>query len=623
MPMHSGGFSANTESSADLKWSRGKKGSHKHEHRSHKRKEPCDGRAERDSTQNRSADQSLSKGYEEDTVSRSCSGSGMCGSEGSVKRGSFPPKDLPVLGNLLVGFGWEVPAVPQKTRSTTSTRRRTACDVLTRIARSFSSPTVDPLLIAPPAPGASSDAVLVEYNKPSLVAVEIGLGSVFVRQCVSLAEEPESESSLFLVDSRGNESFNGLGHSESGSGIPFIQDFHGIDRGSVYRGKDKAKQVPRKLDAGRLHNDKNLVPNKALLENFPYNKRDVLQSYQSPLVFLEMKDIVNFDTFTGLLTEQEQGQLMQFVSSADVARIPESLKSMFSSDQFDGALANFQHLLSEGMFDVSELSSSPRVLQHFQQLLQLPELTKSGWLERCSQLQNRNKRRGSVDSTKVNSTKETNKEKMKASHVPGAASSGSSGFSGAKLPVGHASEKSGEEHKPTKSLSFRGPAISATSTLYNTNPVKHGLNIKPETGSSSNEAVATEAGVNTEGPCFPGNSPFLSTAERERAIGDEYNLDMGVLDCSETDSLLYNLPNPMSFQQAELLPQPSWEKKSMKEEEGDVNQLESGGLIMSNTWHMDPNPAEWGLFWNNSSSCVGPGQALPSGAGLIPGRMLM
>lgn len=79
-----------------------------------------------------------------------------------------------------------------------------------------------------------------------------------------------------------------------------------------------------------------------------------------------------------------------------------SLKSMFSSDQFDGALANFQHLLSEGMFDVSELSSSPRVLQHFQQLLQLPELTKSGWLERCSQLQNRNKRRGSVDSTKVN-----------------------------------------------------------------------------------------------------------------------------------------------------------------------------------------------------------------------------
>lgn len=40
----------------------------------------------------------------------------------------------------------------------------------------------------------------------------------------------------------------------------------------------------------------------------------------------------------------------------------------------------------------------------------------------------------------MNSTKETNKEKMKASHVPGAASSGSSGFSGAKLPVGHASE---------------------------------------------------------------------------------------------------------------------------------------------------------------------------------------
>lgn len=78
-----------------------------------------------------------------------------------------------------------------------------------------------------------------------------------------------------------------------------------------------------------------------------------------------------------------------------------SLKSMFNSIQFEGALANFQHLLSEGMFETSEPSLSPRVLQHYRQVVTVTDLTGSGWMERCVQLQNRKKRRGSVDYTKV------------------------------------------------------------------------------------------------------------------------------------------------------------------------------------------------------------------------------
>ncbi len=35
------------------------------------------------------------------------------------------------------------------------------------------------------------------------------------------------------------------------------------------------------------------------------------------------QDIVNFDTFKGLLTEEEQSQLMKFVSSVDLASIPD------------------------------------------------------------------------------------------------------------------------------------------------------------------------------------------------------------------------------------------------------------------------------------------------------------
>lgn len=86
----------------------------------------------------------------------------------------------------------------------------------------------------------------------------------------------------------------------------------------------------------------------------------------------------------------------------DVFWYSRSLKGMFNSAQFEGALANFQQLLSEGMFDSAELGLNPRVLQHFQQLLNVTDLTGSGWMERCSQLQHRSKRRGgSADFTKV------------------------------------------------------------------------------------------------------------------------------------------------------------------------------------------------------------------------------
>jgi hypothetical protein len=93
---------------------------------------------------------------------------------------------------------------------------------------------------------------------------------------------------------------------------------------------------------------------------------------------------------------------MKFLSSVDLARFQDSLKEMFNSTQFEGVFANFQQLLSEGMFDSAESGLNPRILQHFQQLLNLTDLSGSGWLERCSQLQHRIKRRGkSADLSKV------------------------------------------------------------------------------------------------------------------------------------------------------------------------------------------------------------------------------
>ncbi len=79
-----------------------------------------------------------------------------------------------------------------------------------------------------------------------------------------------------------------------------------------------------------------------------------------------------------------------------------SLKDMFNSTQFEGAFANFQQLVSEGMFDSAEVGLNHRVLQHFQQLLNITDLSGSGWIERCFQLQHRSKRGGKpADFSKV------------------------------------------------------------------------------------------------------------------------------------------------------------------------------------------------------------------------------
>ncbi|KAH9316114.1 hypothetical protein KI387_024741, partial [Taxus chinensis] len=113
----------------------------------------------------------------------------------------------------------------------------------------------------------------------------------------------------------------------------------------------------------------------------------LLQSFHSQLKFVELEDVVNFDTFMGLLREEEQRHLVKYLSSVDNSSIPESLECMFNSVQFKAALSNFQHLLSEGMFGTDGSRISPRTQQFFQQLLKVTNLTNSKWMERYSQLQ--------------------------------------------------------------------------------------------------------------------------------------------------------------------------------------------------------------------------------------------
>jgi len=59
---------------------------------------------------------------------------------------------------------------------------------------------------------------------------------------------------------------------------------------------------------------------------------------------------------------------------------------MVNSGQFEGALINFQQLLSKGMFNSLELGMDVGVLEHLQQLLITSNLNNLSWMERLFQL---------------------------------------------------------------------------------------------------------------------------------------------------------------------------------------------------------------------------------------------
>ncbi|KAH9570583.1 hypothetical protein CY35_02G048500 [Sphagnum magellanicum] len=521
MPMHSGGFgSAGSKEGV----ARRKKGSHKRSSDpacSHKRKEPSGGHVEIRTPA--SLHPLLLKDAEEELKTTSSLESGVFGPDSDALSRSSP-----VQSDSSAGLGWEGP-IPSRKR----TPMVRGCTSLEKLISHFQElMNESPPQSCPTATSSESAEELLVEGTPSIMTVEKGVDIEFIQQNpVPLLQEPAVEVMSFLMESAGNvEAMQGMDARFSNGVV-----VEPLNVAPIFpaQGKEKPIHFLKEMEGmGYLQSDHHLVPNKALLENFAYNKQDVLQGCQSPLVFLEMKEILNFDTYTGLLTDQEKGQLARLVSPVDTNRIPESLKEMFNSGQFEGALVNFQQLLSEGMFDTLEPGMDAGVLEHLQQLLTASDLNSSGWMERLSQLQIYNKHwSGSSDLSK---NKELIKDKMNGCRVP--------------LIVGSGSIKN-----------------------------------------SLDNAVSMDDLPDLQVPGSDGMEP----------------------------DLLFDLSsNILSFHEAEFLQQPVWTKSK---EESESNQIESGGLIMSNIWHMDNSLSE--LFWN--PLCGSPGNGLPNGAVLNPGQMLI
>lgn len=144
--------------------------------------------------------------------------------------------------------------IPTRKRTSMS---RVPCSSIEKLSKQFQQTLGDfPAAASSSVMHGFSDDILVD-SKPSTMADEIGLGSVFIRQPMPVpmpvVEEPKSESCLLM--------------SHSAAHGPLQQQLllTGAERMPSVRGKEKAKEC-KKVDVGaRGHCDQHLNANIALL----------------------------------------------------------------------------------------------------------------------------------------------------------------------------------------------------------------------------------------------------------------------------------------------------------------------------------------------------------------------
>ncbi|XP_019156191.1 PREDICTED: GATA transcription factor 26-like [Ipomoea nil] len=305
------------------------------------------------------------KSLDEDTSNRSSSGSAVSNSESSAQFGGTEVSDLtgPAQANI-----WDT-TVPSRKRTCLGRPKPSSVEKLTKDLYTILHEQQSSYLS-----GSSEEDLLFESDRP-MVSVEIGHGSVLIRHPSSIGREEESEASSLSVDYKQhslNESY--LRFSNKGANAPNV-------------GSERIKKpTGQGMDQEQVKRDKDQL-----------ETLQILAHHDSPLSYIDLKEIVNFDEFTAHLTIEEQQQLVKYLPIIDTFAPPDSFKGMFESCQFKENLLSFQKLLVDGVFDNS-LSGVKvedcRTLKRFA----LCNLTKSKWVEHHNHLEDvkcKNRSKGS------------------------------------------------------------------------------------------------------------------------------------------------------------------------------------------------------------------------------------
>ncbi|KAK8621975.1 hypothetical protein V6N13_097603 [Hibiscus sabdariffa] len=329
------------------------------------------------------------KFVDDDTSNRSSSGSAISNSESCAQFGYADASDLTGLAQSNV---WDS-MVPSKKRTGVNRPKPSPVEKLTKDLYTILHEQQSSYFS-----GSSEEDLLLESETP-MVSVEFGHGSVLIRHPSSIAREEESEASSLSVENRQYSRNEAYSHSSSFPAYNDSKDMkisgHGIERAKNLAGQG--------IHHEQLNRDK-----------AQHEKSILLESHNSPLCNIDLNDILNFEEFVKYLTKEEQQQLLQYLPPLDIARLPNSLKSMFESPQFKENLCYFQQLLEEGVFNISAHGVKAEDCKTLKRLA-LCNLTKSHWVERCHTLKKCKSIRGSMTARGPNAMASNNLVIMKRS----------------------------------------------------------------------------------------------------------------------------------------------------------------------------------------------------------------
>ncbi|CAN4077310.1 unnamed protein product [Withania somnifera] len=266
------------------------------------------------------------KGLDEDTSNRSSSGSAISNSESCAQFGSAEASDFtgPSQSNI-----WDT-TVPSRKRTCFNRPKPSSVEKLTKDLftilheqqSSFSA--------------SSEEELLFESDKP-MVSVEIGHGSVLIQHPSSIGREEESEASSLSVDYK----HRSIREAYSRLTTPPVNSSKGVNSPNMNTERTK-KPTSLALEQDQIKRNKDHI-----------EKLQILGHHNSPLQYIDLKDVLNYEEFTSHLSSDEQQQLLKYLPPVDSFAPPDSLRSMFESSQFEENLFSFQKLLAEGVFDNS------------------------------------------------------------------------------------------------------------------------------------------------------------------------------------------------------------------------------------------------------------------------------
>ncbi|GMH09288.1 hypothetical protein Nepgr_011129 [Nepenthes gracilis] len=303
---------------------------------------------------------SFQKNLDEDTSNRSSSGSAVSNSESCAQFGGADVSDLTGPAQSIV---WDT-LVPSSKRTCVSHPKPSPVEKLTRdlctILHEQQSSHIS---------GSSEEDLLFESETP-MVSVEIGHGSILIRHPSSVTREEESEASSLSVDYKLCTANGGCSHSA----LPFgYKAYKGVSNFGPGIGKVK-KLTGQMLQQEQVKRDKTF-----------HERLQNVWNHNSPLRYIDLIDVVNFDVYWEHLTADEQQQLLKYLPSGDTSTPPDSLRKMFASPTFKENLSSFQQLLAEGIFDTSCSKVRTEDCKTLKRLA-LSNLSKSNWVEQYSML---------------------------------------------------------------------------------------------------------------------------------------------------------------------------------------------------------------------------------------------